>query len=112
MPRIPLPALREDLTDDAQRAVWDSVVAGPRGRVIGPLRAAAKTRPAKVIHIASLDGVSANPMETYPYAARQARSTREARSGGGDVSRLPVDERCDELGRRGAWWLGPAPLLD
>lgn len=40
MPRIPLPALREDLTDDAQRAVWDGVVAGPRGRVIGPLRAA------------------------------------------------------------------------
>lgn len=40
MPRIPLPALREDLADDAQRAVWDSVVAGPRGRVIGPLRAA------------------------------------------------------------------------
>lgn len=40
MPRIPLPALREDLTDDAERSVWDSVVAGPRGRVIGPLRAA------------------------------------------------------------------------
>ncbi|MBW6398269.1 carboxymuconolactone decarboxylase family protein [Roseomonas sp. HJA6] len=40
MPRIPLPATREDLADDAQRAVWDSVVAGPRGRVIGPLRAA------------------------------------------------------------------------
>ncbi len=40
MPRIPLPAAREDLTDDAQRAVWDGVVAGPRGRVIGPLRAA------------------------------------------------------------------------
>lgn len=40
MPRIPLPAQREDLADDAQRAVWDSVVAGPRGRVIGPLRAA------------------------------------------------------------------------
>jgi 4-carboxymuconolactone decarboxylase len=40
MSRIPLPAQREDLTDDAQRAVWDSVVAGPRGRVVGPLRAA------------------------------------------------------------------------
>lgn len=40
MPRIPLPAAREDLTDDAQRAVWDGVVAGPRGRVVGPLRAA------------------------------------------------------------------------
>ena len=32
--------MREDLQDEAQRAVWDSVVAGPRGRVIGPLRAA------------------------------------------------------------------------
>ncbi|MBR0649196.1 carboxymuconolactone decarboxylase family protein [Roseomonas terrae] len=40
MPRIPLPATRDDLTDDAQRAVWDSVVSGPRGQVIGPLRAA------------------------------------------------------------------------
>ncbi len=40
MPRIPLPAVRDDLVDDAQRSVWDSVVAGPRGRVIGPLRAA------------------------------------------------------------------------
>ncbi|MEO3471153.1 carboxymuconolactone decarboxylase family protein [Roseomonas sp. CAU 1739] len=40
MSRIPLPAMREDLVDDAQRAVWDSVVSGPRGRVIGPLRAA------------------------------------------------------------------------
>lgn len=38
-PRIPLPASREEL-DDAQRAVWDKVVAGPRGQVIGPLRAA------------------------------------------------------------------------
>ena len=40
MSRIPLPAMREDLMDDAQRAVWDSVVSGPRGRVVGPLRAA------------------------------------------------------------------------
>jgi 4-carboxymuconolactone decarboxylase len=38
-PRIPLPASRDEL-DDAQRAVWDKVVAGPRGTVIGPLRAA------------------------------------------------------------------------
>lgn len=37
-PRIPLPG-REEL-DAAQRAVWDSVVSGPRGTVIGPLRAA------------------------------------------------------------------------
>lgn len=39
MPRIPLPATREEL-DEAQRAVWDRVVSGPRGQVIGPLRAA------------------------------------------------------------------------
>ena len=38
-PRIPLPASRDEL-DDAQRAVWDRVVSGPRGQVIGPLRAA------------------------------------------------------------------------
>lgn len=37
-----------------------------------PLRAAAKTRPAKVINIASIDGVSVNPMETYSYAASKA----------------------------------------
>ena len=37
-PRIPLPS-REEL-DEAQRVVWDSVVSGPRGQVIGPLRAA------------------------------------------------------------------------
>jgi 4-carboxymuconolactone decarboxylase len=37
-PRIPLPD-RDDL-DDRQRAVWDRVVAGPRGRIAGPLRAA------------------------------------------------------------------------
>ena len=46
MPRIPLPT-RDEL-DDAQRAVWDSVVSGPRGQVIGPLRAA--------IHNADLAG--------------------------------------------------------
>jgi 4-carboxymuconolactone decarboxylase len=39
MPRIPLPSSRDEL-DEAQRAVWDKVVAGPRGQVIGPLRAA------------------------------------------------------------------------
>jgi len=37
-----------------------------------PLRKAAKTRPAKVINIASIDGVSVNPMETYSYAASKA----------------------------------------
>lgn len=45
-PRIPLPT-REDL-DEAQLAVWDRVVSGPRGQVIGPLRAA--------IHNAELAG--------------------------------------------------------
>jgi 4-carboxymuconolactone decarboxylase len=38
--RIPLPSTRDDLVDDAQREVWDRVVSGPRGRVVGPLRAA------------------------------------------------------------------------
>jgi 4-carboxymuconolactone decarboxylase len=38
-PRIPLPSSRDEL-DAAQREVWDKVVAGPRGTVIGPLRAA------------------------------------------------------------------------
>jgi NAD(P)-dependent dehydrogenase (short-subunit alcohol dehydrogenase family) len=39
----------------------------------GALRAAAtKERPAKVINIASIDGVSVNPQETYSYAASKA----------------------------------------
>lgn len=37
-----------------------------------PLRAAAKTRPAKVINVASIDGISVNPLETYSYAASKA----------------------------------------
>jgi len=37
-PRIPLPDRAE--LDAAQREVWDRVVAGPRGAVVGPLRAA------------------------------------------------------------------------
>jgi NAD(P)-dependent dehydrogenase (short-subunit alcohol dehydrogenase family) len=37
------------------------------------LRAAATAeRPAKVINIASIDGISVNPQETYPYAASKA----------------------------------------
>jgi NAD(P)-dependent dehydrogenase (short-subunit alcohol dehydrogenase family) len=36
------------------------------------LRAGGKARPAKVINIASIDGVSVNPMETYSYAASKA----------------------------------------
>jgi NAD(P)-dependent dehydrogenase (short-subunit alcohol dehydrogenase family) len=38
----------------------------------GPLREGGKKRPAKVINIASIDGVSVNPMETYSYAASKA----------------------------------------
>ncbi len=36
------------------------------------LRAGAKAHPAKVINVASVDGVSVNPMETYSYAASKA----------------------------------------
>jgi NAD(P)-dependent dehydrogenase (short-subunit alcohol dehydrogenase family) len=36
------------------------------------LRAAAKKQPAKVINIASIDGISVNPQETYSYAASKA----------------------------------------
>jgi NAD(P)-dependent dehydrogenase (short-subunit alcohol dehydrogenase family) len=36
------------------------------------LRTAAKVRPAKVINIASIDGVSVNPLETYSYTASKA----------------------------------------
>jgi NAD(P)-dependent dehydrogenase (short-subunit alcohol dehydrogenase family) len=38
----------------------------------GVLKEGAKTRPAKVINIASIDGVSVNPLETYSYAASKA----------------------------------------
>ncbi len=40
--------------------------------LIAPLRAAAKTQPAKVINIASIDGISVNPQETYSYAGSKA----------------------------------------
>jgi NAD(P)-dependent dehydrogenase (short-subunit alcohol dehydrogenase family) len=36
------------------------------------LRKAGAVRPAKVINIASIDGVSVNPLETYSYAASKA----------------------------------------
>jgi NAD(P)-dependent dehydrogenase (short-subunit alcohol dehydrogenase family) len=36
------------------------------------LKAGARNRPAKVINIASIDGVSVNPQETYSYAASKA----------------------------------------
>lgn len=49
-----------------------STVAGAQA-LAGALRAAAsKARPAKVINIASIDGVSVNPQETYSYAASKA----------------------------------------
>ena len=38
----------------------------------GMLRKAAELRPAKVINIASIDGISVNPQETYSYAASKA----------------------------------------
>jgi NAD(P)-dependent dehydrogenase (short-subunit alcohol dehydrogenase family) len=38
----------------------------------GLLKAAAQARPAKVINIASIDGISVNPLETYSYAASKA----------------------------------------
>jgi NAD(P)-dependent dehydrogenase (short-subunit alcohol dehydrogenase family) len=37
-----------------------------------PLKRAGQKRPAKVINIASIDGVSVNPLETYSYAASKA----------------------------------------
>ncbi len=40
--------------------------------LIGPLRKAATMRTATVINIASIDGVSVNPQETYSYAASKA----------------------------------------
>jgi NAD(P)-dependent dehydrogenase (short-subunit alcohol dehydrogenase family) len=40
--------------------------------LIGELRAATGTHKAKVINIASIDGISVNPMETYAYAASKA----------------------------------------
>lgn len=38
----------------------------------GQLKAGARSRPAKVINIASIDGLSVNPWETYSYAASKA----------------------------------------
>ena len=38
----------------------------------GALKAGAKERPAKVINIASIDGISVNPWETYSYTASKA----------------------------------------
>ncbi|HKX42654.1 MAG TPA: SDR family oxidoreductase, partial [Burkholderiaceae bacterium] len=40
--------------------------------LIAPLRAAARHQVAKVINIASIDGISINPQETYSYTASKA----------------------------------------
>jgi NAD(P)-dependent dehydrogenase (short-subunit alcohol dehydrogenase family) len=66
--------------DDFPESGWDKVVdlnlKMPfflTQALIGSLRAgASKDRPAKVINIASIDGVSVNPQETYSYAASKA----------------------------------------
>ncbi len=65
--------------DEFPESGWDKVVdlnlKSPfflTQALAAPLRAGAKTRPAKVINIASIDGVSVNPMETYSYAASKA----------------------------------------
>ena len=66
--------------DEFPEAGWDKVVdlnlKSPfflTQALIGSLRAAASpARPAKVIHIASIDGITVNPQETYSYAASKA----------------------------------------
>ena len=65
--------------DDFPEKGWDKVVdlnlKTPfflTQALIAPLRRAAELRTAKVINIASIDGVSVNPQETYPYAASKA----------------------------------------
>jgi NAD(P)-dependent dehydrogenase (short-subunit alcohol dehydrogenase family) len=66
--------------DEFPEAGWDKVVDLNMKMpffltqsLITPLRAAAKNGAlAKVINIASIDGVSVNPMETYSYAASKA----------------------------------------
>lgn len=65
--------------DDFPESGWDKVVdlnmKAPLflTQAVAPLmRRAAQTRVAKVINIASIDGVSVNPLETYSYAASKA----------------------------------------
>ena len=65
--------------DEFPEAGWDKVVdlnmKTPfflTQALAAPLRAAARQRPAKVINIASIDGLSVNPWETYSYAASKA----------------------------------------
>jgi NAD(P)-dependent dehydrogenase (short-subunit alcohol dehydrogenase family) len=66
--------------DDFPESGWDKVLdlnlKSPfflTQALIGPLRAAASAdQPAKVINVASIDGVRPNPMETYSYHASKA----------------------------------------
>jgi NAD(P)-dependent dehydrogenase (short-subunit alcohol dehydrogenase family) len=66
--------------DEFPESGWDKVmnlnVKAPfflTKALAAPLRAAATAeRPAKVINIASIDGISVNPLETYSYAASKA----------------------------------------
>jgi NAD(P)-dependent dehydrogenase (short-subunit alcohol dehydrogenase family) len=66
--------------DEFPESGWDKVmnlnVKAPfflTKALAAPLRAAASAeRPAKVINIASIDGIFVNPMETYSYAASKA----------------------------------------
>ena len=65
--------------DEFPESGWDKVVdlnlKAPfflTQALAAPLRRAAAVQPAKVINIASIDGVSVNPQETYSYAASKA----------------------------------------
>ncbi|MBL8382954.1 MAG: SDR family oxidoreductase [Burkholderiales bacterium] len=65
--------------DDFPEAGWDKVATLNMKtpffltQALSPLlRAAARTHVAKVINIASIDGISVNPQETYSYAASKA----------------------------------------
>ena len=65
--------------DEFPEAGWDKVVdlnmKSPfflTQALHGLLKEGAKAQPAKVIHIASIDGLSVNPWETYSYAASKA----------------------------------------
>ena len=65
--------------DEFPESGWDKVVdlnlKAPffLSQALHPLLSrAAETRPAKIINIASIDGLSVNPLETYSYAASKA----------------------------------------
>ena len=65
--------------DDFPESGWDKVVdlnlKAPfflTQALAEPLRRAARQQPAKVINIASIDGISVNPQETYSYAASKS----------------------------------------